>query len=397
MSFGHPLLLLTLLAAADRGAVYLWLERRPAKYAMTFTNVDVLAGVAGGRSLRRYVPPALALLALAALCVALARPHRTTLVASDRATVVLVIDVSGSMHATDVKPSRLAAAQSAVRTFLKKVPHNVRVGLIAFAGEPQVAAPPTTDLDVVRQGLDSLELLLRLRRNGDRRRDRRGGRPGQAAEPERRADDRVHADRDAKKSPVSILFLSDGHQTRGLLQPLEGAARAKAAGIPVYTIALGTPNGALDRPPRRLRRRRSAPGRRAGTDSRPARPGHAAADRADHRREVLRRPLGEGGRVGLLAPRLGRRARAGQARGDERVPRPGGDPARRRRGVLGARRAALALSITFAGVALKSRGAEEAAWNPAARRLPARRIRRPTTSPPPTETRSRRRSPAPAT
>jgi Ca-activated chloride channel homolog len=247
MSFGHPLLLLTLLVLPLAVLVYLWLERRPARYTMTFTNVDVLASVAGGRSLRRYVPPALALLALAALCVAVARPHRTTLVASDRATVVLVIDVSGSMRATDVKPSRLAAAQNAVRTFLKKVPHNVRVALIAFAGDPQVAAPPTTDLDVVRQGLDSLgyysgyggtaigdaiaaavELVKPRNQNGTQT-------------------IAYTTIADAKKSPVSILFLSDGHQTRGLLQPLEGADRAKAAGIPVYTIALGTPNGVLTR------------------------------------------------------------------------------------------------------------------------------------------------------
>ena len=249
MSFGHPLLLLTLLLVPIAALVYLWLERRPAKYAMTFTNMEVLAGVIGGRSLRRYIPPALALLALAALCVALARPHRTTLVASDRATVVLVIDVSGSMRATDVKPSRLAAAQNAVRTFLKKVPHNVRVALIAFAGDPQVAAPPTTDLDVVRQGLDSLGYYSGY-----------GGTAiGDAiaaavdlVKPQSPNGSQTIAYTtiaNAKKSPVSILFLSDGHQTRGLLQPLEGADRAKAAGIPVYTIALGTPNGVLTRPP----------------------------------------------------------------------------------------------------------------------------------------------------
>jgi Ca-activated chloride channel homolog len=249
MSFGHPLLLLTLLLLPIAALVYFWLERRPAKYAMTFTNMDVLAGVTSGRSLRRYVPPALALLALAALCVALARPHRITLVASDRATVVLVIDVSGSMRATDVKPSRLAAAQNAVRTFLKKVPHNVRVALIAFAGDPQVAAPPTTDLEVVRQGLDSLGYY--------------SGYGGTAiGDAIAAAVDLVKPQNpngtqtiayttiaNAKKSPVSILFLSDGHQTRGLLQPLEGADRARAAGIPVYTIALGTPNGVLTRPP----------------------------------------------------------------------------------------------------------------------------------------------------
>jgi Ca-activated chloride channel homolog len=250
MSFGHPLLLLTLLVLPLAVAVYLWLDRRRAKYAMTFTNVDVLASVVRGRSLRRYIPPALALLALASLCFALARPHRSTTVASDEATVVLVIDVSGSMHATDIKPSRMAAAQAALRTFLEKVPHNVRVGLIAFAGDPQVAAPPTKDLEVVRQGLDSLSYFY-------------SGYGGTAiGDAIAAAVDLVRPTNPngsqtiaytpvatTRKSPVSILFLSDGHQTRGLLQPLEGAARAKAAGIPVYTIALGTPNGTLDRGP----------------------------------------------------------------------------------------------------------------------------------------------------
>ena len=164
-----------------------------------------------------------------------------------------------------------------MRSFLKKVPHNVRVALIAFAGDPQVAAPPTTDLDVVRQGLDSLgyysgyggtaigdalaaavDLVKPQNPNGD-------------------ADDRVHDDRGPRRrARVSILFLSDGHQTRGLLQPLEGADRAKAAGIPVYTIALGTPNGVLTRPPGGFGGgggpRRSA----GGPDPGAARSGHAA-------------------------------------------------------------------------------------------------------------------------
>src|SRR5215470_14204113 len=122
MSFGHPLLLLTLLVIPLAILAFRLVERRRMRYAVTFTNIDVLASVAEKRSPRRYVPPALFLLALGFLCVALARPHRNTLVPSDRATVILVIDVSGSMHATDVKPTRLGAAQKAVRTFLDKVP-----------------------------------------------------------------------------------------------------------------------------------------------------------------------------------------------------------------------------------------------------------------------------------
>jgi Ca-activated chloride channel family protein len=248
MTFGHPLLLLVLLALPVLAAVYVYLERRPPRYAMTYPNVDLLIAVTRGRQVRRYVPPLLALLAVAGLCVALARPHKSTLVPSEDATVVLVIDVSGSMQAKDVKPTRLAAAQAAVRKFLDHVPKQVKVGLVAFAGEPQVAAPPTTDRGVVREGLDTLDYF--------------GGYGGTAiGDALAAAVELVKppppggvqtiaytiAAAPEKKSPVTILFLSDGHQTRGLLQPLEGAARARAAHIPVFTIALGTPNGVLDR------------------------------------------------------------------------------------------------------------------------------------------------------
>ncbi|HEX6662998.1 MAG TPA: BatA domain-containing protein, partial [Gaiellaceae bacterium] len=97
MSFERPLLLLTLLALPAAAALYLLSERRRMRYAIRFTNLDVLAGVVSGRAWRRYVPPALFLLALAALCVGVARPQTTTLVPRDRATVILVVDVSRSM------------------------------------------------------------------------------------------------------------------------------------------------------------------------------------------------------------------------------------------------------------------------------------------------------------
>ncbi len=247
MSFSNPFLLLTLLVLPAAVALYLYLERRPVRYAMTFTNLDLLATVARGRSIRRYIPPALILVALATLCLALARPHRNTLVPSDRSTVVLVIDVSGSMRATDVKPSRLGAAQAAVRRFLDKVPPKVRVALVAFAGDPQVAAPPTQDHELVRQALDSLDYFSGF--GGTAIGDALATAVELVKPPTPNGAQTIAYTVATKtKSPVSILFLSDGHQTRGLLQPLEGAAKARAAGIPVYTIALGTPNGVLDRP-----------------------------------------------------------------------------------------------------------------------------------------------------
>jgi Ca-activated chloride channel homolog len=249
MSFSHPILLLSLLAIPLAIGLYLLAERRRMRYAVTYTNLDVLASVAGGRSLRRYVPLALFLAALAALCVALARPQRHVLVASDQATVILVIDVSGSMHATDVKPTRLGAAQKAVRTFLDHVPKHLRVGLIAFSSEPQVAAPPTTNHDLVRESLDQLDFFQAY--GGTAIGDALAaavqlGKQSVAGQSKRQTI-AYHPIAD-KKNLVSILFLSDGKQTRGDLLPLQGAQLAKAAHIPVYTVALGTPNGVLARP-----------------------------------------------------------------------------------------------------------------------------------------------------
>ncbi|MGZ4352240.1 MAG: VWA domain-containing protein [Gaiellaceae bacterium] len=249
MTFGHPLLLLTLLLIPAAVGLWVLAERRRMRYAVRFTNLDVLAAVAAERrgvAWRRYVPPAVFLLALAAACVAFARPHVTHTVGTQRATVILVVDVSGSMQASDVKPTRLEAAQEAVRTFLDRVPKNLRVGLIAFAGEPQVAAPPTTDHQLVKESLDSIgmfpgyggtaigDALAAAVQLGESAVF--GGAQTIADAPPRN----VHG-------LVSILFLSDGSQTRGLLQPLEGAQQARTAGIPVYTVALGTPHGTLSR------------------------------------------------------------------------------------------------------------------------------------------------------
>jgi Ca-activated chloride channel family protein len=244
MSFERPWLLLALLAIPAAVGLYVVAERRRMRYAISFTNLEVLAAVVGGRSWRRYVPPALFLLALTALCLGVARPMHKTLVAQDRATVILVVDVSRSMEASDVKPTRLRAAEAAIRTFLGRVPKRLRIGLIAFAGDPQVATPPTTDRAPVREALNSLEWFPRYGGTAI------GDALAAAVELGQQAANRVGGDLAAVTTTkthglVSILLLSDGAQTRGDLEPLEGAQRAKAAGIPVYTVALGTPNGRL--------------------------------------------------------------------------------------------------------------------------------------------------------
>jgi Ca-activated chloride channel family protein len=244
MTFSHPLLLLSLLVVPLALLLYKLAGRRRMRYAVRYTNVDVLALVAAsGRPWRRYLATGLFLAAIAALCVAVARPHVTSTVTSDKATVILVLDVSGSMQAVDAKPTRLAAAQKAIHTFLDKVPSRVRVGLVLFAGEAQVATPPTRDHELVGEAVDAAgefrgfggtaigdaiatAVRLGIRVTGD---TQSGSLASYVAAPPK-----------ISSTLVSILFLSDGRQTQGELQPLEGAARARSAGFPVYTVALGT-------------------------------------------------------------------------------------------------------------------------------------------------------------
>jgi Ca-activated chloride channel family protein len=256
MTFSHPLLLLTLLVIPAGLALYrLVVARRRMRYAVRYTNVDVLATViATGRPWRRWVAAGAFLLALATLCVAVSRPHVHRMVASDNATVILVLDVSGSMQAQDVKPTRLVAAQKALHAFLEKVPPRLKLSLILFAGEAQLATPPTTDHALVSEAIDqtdffrgfggtaigdaiALAVQVGLRSVGVQ------GESVSALQPARS----LAAYRPTAANPgrsastlVSILFLSDGHQTRGILRPLQGAAKARAAGIPVYTVSLGT-------------------------------------------------------------------------------------------------------------------------------------------------------------
>lgn len=246
MSFDRPLLLLVLLALPACAGLYVLVQRRRMRYALRFTNLEVLAGVAPrAAAWRRWVPPALFLVALGSLGVALARPHVDTLVPKERALVVLVIDASRSMQTTDVRPSRLVAAQISAKGFLDRVPKRLRVGLIVFAGDVQVGAPPTTDHDLVRRSIDAIDgfsgfggtaigdALVRAVElgtqavNGD----------------ETVVSARAASPRAGARGLVSILFLSDGRQNRGVIPPLQGAARARDAGIPVFTVALGTPNG----------------------------------------------------------------------------------------------------------------------------------------------------------
>jgi Ca-activated chloride channel family protein len=242
VSLDRPLGLLALLVVPVALAAYLLLQRRRMRYGIRFTNLEVLAAVAGERRpWRRYVPPALFLLALAALALGMARPQISTTVPREDATIVLLVDTSGSMFAEDVKPTRLEAARQAITRFLERLPDRYRVGMVSFSGEANVVAPPTEDRELVRTSLtylfpergtavgDGLSRAVAL--------GRQAVAPGTAgAGAAGREDDEL----------VAILMLSDGAQTTGFLSPLDGARRARQARIPVYTIALGTPDGVIE-------------------------------------------------------------------------------------------------------------------------------------------------------
>ena len=233
MSFATPFVLWGLLLI-PLGLIAYWLvQRRRIKYAARFTNLDLLVNVVDaspGR--RRHLPALLVLAALAALIVAMARPQKVVAVPREDATVVLTMDSSASMKATDVAPSRLDAAKSAATTFLDDVPDRFRVGLVSFSSAVRVLEEPTDDRDAVRSSLDSIQ--------GDI-----GTALGDAIEASvALADD--HAEDNVGEKPLfAVLLLSDGANTTGS-EPLAVVDEAKEAGVPIYTIALGTPSGTVD-------------------------------------------------------------------------------------------------------------------------------------------------------
>jgi Ca-activated chloride channel homolog len=249
MRFERPLLLLSLLLLAVGVALVWWLlRRRRMRYAVRFTNIEVLAGVAAGSAWRRFLPPAIFVAALVALCVAFARPHVDRMVAKERAMVILVVDTSRSMQADDVKPTRLAAAQEAMRRFVDNAPERLRIGFVVFAGEAQVATPPTDDHELVKQSINEIGQFHVF--GGTAIGDALAAAVDLAEQTllegrETIALRTAPAPSKEEKGLASILFLSDGAQTRGTLAPYEGAQEAKAAGIPVYTVALGTPEGTI--------------------------------------------------------------------------------------------------------------------------------------------------------
>jgi Ca-activated chloride channel family protein len=242
-----PGLLWTLLLVPVALAAYLLGQRRRSRYTVRFTNLDLLANVVSAKpGWRRHVPPALYLFALAALLVSLARPQALALVPKEQATVVLVMDVSGSMNATDVAPTRLVSSQRAAVAFIEELPEKFRVGIVSFASTAQTLTRPTTDRVAVYEAIDSLhaEGATAMGDGIERALDvKRPPTPPSSGSSARPSPIRPALQGGADEAPLVVLQLSDGANTQGRTQPMQAAADAKALGVPVFTIALGTDRG----------------------------------------------------------------------------------------------------------------------------------------------------------
>jgi Ca-activated chloride channel homolog len=235
VTFQWPLALLALLAIPVAIGAYAVFDRRRRRDAARFATPSLFPNVVAQKPGRlRHLPVAALLLAMTAVLVGVARPHATLSEPREEATVLLALDISRSMTAADVRPTRLAAARDAARRFLAQVPETFRVGIVTFADRAQVALPPTDDRDTVLTGLETIV-------SGE------GTALGEAVVLALRAARRVPGAEPGERPPASILIISDGAQTQGTITPPQAAMRARAAGVPVYAISVGTPNGIVER------------------------------------------------------------------------------------------------------------------------------------------------------
>ncbi|MEO7937288.1 MAG: VWA domain-containing protein [Burkholderiaceae bacterium] len=262
MTFLWPQLLWALCAVPLLVVVYVWLLRRKKKLVLRFASVDLIRQAMGTGTLwRRHVPPALFLLAMAAGILAAARPTAVVSLPSNHATVMLVVDVSLSMLATDIKPNRITAAQAAAKSFLTDLPRNVKVGIVTFAGSAQVVQPATLQREDLLLAIDKFQLQRGTAVGSgivvalselfpDHGIDvgemiygnsRRGKSIDEA--PAKPKKDFVPVAPGSYTSAAMVL-LTDGRRTTGV-DPLEAAKMAADRGIRVYAIGLGTTHGEI--------------------------------------------------------------------------------------------------------------------------------------------------------
>ncbi|HSB70950.1 MAG TPA: VWA domain-containing protein [Candidatus Methylomirabilis sp.] len=261
MTFLWPDMLWLLMVVPALVAIYLLLLRRRKQAALRYASLSLVKQAMGaGQRLRRHVPPLLFLLALVTLIVSVARPAAIVRLPTQQQTIILAMDVSGSMRAKDVEPNRLVAAQNAARAFVADLPRHVRVGVVSFAGTAAVVQPPTHNREDILAAIDRFQLqrgtaigsgiILSLatifpdagidvsetiyERNARRPSPLDPGRP-----PEKKEFRPVPP---GSYASAAIILLTDGQRTTGP-DSLEAARMAAERGVRVFTVGVGTPSG----------------------------------------------------------------------------------------------------------------------------------------------------------
>jgi Ca-activated chloride channel family protein len=261
MTFLWPLLLWLLLLVPAAVALYVVFLRRRKKSALRYASLSLVKEAQGaGQRLRRHLPPALFLAALTLLLLAVARPAAVVTLPSQHETVILAMDVSGSMRATDVKPSRLVAAQEAARAFVAGQPRTTRIGVVSFAATASVVQSPTDNREDVLAAIARFELqrgtavgsgiLVSLKmifpdlefdlRNYNPRPEASKSAPLDSSRPGARAPQQPVAP--GTYTSAAIILLTDGQTTTGP-NPIEAARMAADRGVAVYTVGVGTQSG----------------------------------------------------------------------------------------------------------------------------------------------------------
>ncbi len=264
MTFLWPELLWLLLLVPALVGIYLWLLRRKKKVALRYASLGLVKEALGrGQSLRRHLPPALFLLALIAMIVAIARPAAVVTLPSQHETVVLAMDVSGSMRAVDVEPSRIVAAQTAARSFINDQPRSTRIAVVTFGGSAALVQPPTQNREDLLAAIERFQLqrgtavgsglLVSLKTifpdiefdlgSSNPRIDpsRTGRRLDPLREPPKEPFKPVPP---GSYSSAAIILLTDGQTTTGP-DPVEAARMAAERGVRVFTVGIGTANGEI--------------------------------------------------------------------------------------------------------------------------------------------------------
>jgi len=269
VTFQWPELLWLLAAVPLLVAAYVALLRRKRKAALAYASLSMVKEAMGARQrFRRHIPPVLFLLALIAMIVAVARPAAIVTLPSQRETIVLALDVSGSMRATDVQPNRLVAAQAAARAFVGDQPSSARVGIVSFAATASVVQPPSQNREEIIAAIDRLQLqrgtavgsglLVALKLifpdvefdlrswnpRGDSARDSRRGAPLDSARDSKKDKDPPKPVPPGSFTSAAIILLTDGQTTTGP-DPIEAARMAADRGIRVYTVGIGTQAGEI--------------------------------------------------------------------------------------------------------------------------------------------------------